>query len=89
MSGTAGIGSEREPKQVKIEVNKQQVVLDGKVATGAQIKAAAIAQGVSTVFPDSRLFVHEDGAWVLVPDDKPVALRDGERFRAQGRQEDA
>ncbi|MBR7829907.1 hypothetical protein KDK95_26620 [Actinospica sp. MGRD01-02] len=90
MSGTTGNGAEvREPKDVTIEVNGVPVVMTGREATAAQIKAAAIAQGDKTVYPNARVYVREGDAWEFVPDDETVELHEGERFRAQGQQEDS
>lgn len=81
--------AEHKPEQVEVVVNRKRVVLPGKEATGAEIKQAAIAQGDATVRPNSRLFRNESGSWVLVPDGETIKVRDGERFRAQGKQEDS
>ena len=78
-----------DAKEVTILVNRKPVVLSGKEATGAQIKAAAIAQGVTTVQPDSRLFRKDGDTWVLVPDGETVKVHESEQFRAQGKQEDS
>lgn len=76
-------------KQVAIVVNRKEVLLPAKEATGAEIKQAAIAQGDTTVRPDSRLFRGEGDSWVFVPDNETIKVHDGERFRAQGKQEDS
>jgi Multiubiquitin len=76
-------------KPVQVVVNRQPVVLPDKEVTGAQIKAAAIEQGDTTVHPDSRLFRKEGEVWEQVPDDKTITVHEGERFRAQGKQEDS
>ena len=81
--------AKHKTEQVEVVVNRKRVVLQGKKATGAEIKQAAIAQGDATVRPDSRLFRNEGGSWVLVPDGETIKVRDGERFRAQGKQEDS
>ena len=80
---------EHTPDHVEVVVNRKQVVLPGKEATAAEIKQAAIAQGDSTVRPDSRLYRRDDDRWIFVPDDKTIKLHDEERFRAQGKQEDS
>jgi hypothetical protein len=76
-------------KQVAIVVNRKEVLLPAKEATGAEIKQAAIAQGDTTVRPDSRLFRREGDSWDFVPDNETIKVHDGERFRAQGKQEDS
>lgn len=82
--------AEHKPEQVEVVVNRKPVVLPGKEATGAEIKQAAIAQGDTTVRQDSRLFrKEEEESWVLVPDNETIKVHDGERFRAQGKQEDS
>jgi hypothetical protein len=60
-----------------------------KEATGAEIKQAGIVRGDTTVRPDSRLFRWEEESWLLVPDSETIKVHDGERFRAQGKQEDS
>ena len=89
MDSMAAASAEHKPDQVEVVVNRKRVVLPGKEATGAEIKQAAIAQGDTTVRPDSRLFRREEDSWVFVPDDKTIKVHDGERFRAQGKQEDS
>jgi hypothetical protein len=81
--------AEHTTGQVEVVVNRKRVVLPGKEATAAEIKQAAIAQGDTTVRPDSRLFRKEGESWVLVPDSETIKVRDQERFRAQGKQEDS
>jgi hypothetical protein len=81
--------AERKPDQLEVVVNRKRVVLPGKEATGAEIKQAAIAQGDTTVRPDSRLFRRDEESWVFVPDNETIKVHDGERFRAQGKQEDS
>lgn len=79
----------RGAERVTVEVNRKPVVLPGKEETGAQIKAAAIEQGVTTVHPDSRLFRKAGDTWVRVPDSETIKVHEGELFRAQGKQEDS
>jgi hypothetical protein len=76
-------------KQVAIVVNRKEVLLPAGEATGEEIKQAAIAQGDTTVRPDSRLFRREGDSWGFVPDNETIKVHDGERFRAQGKQEDS
>src|SRR5689334_1670535 len=89
MDSTAVTPAEHGPDHVEVVVNRQRVVLPGKEATGTEIKQAAIAQGDTTVRPDSRLFRRQDESWVFVPDNETIKVHDGERFRAQGKQEDS
>jgi hypothetical protein len=89
MDPMATAPADRRAERVEIVVNSKPVVLPGKEATGAEIKRAAIDQGDATVRPDSRLFRRDDERWVLVPDSETIKVRDGERFRAQGKQEDS
>jgi hypothetical protein len=89
MDSMAAAPAERKPDQVEIVVNRKQVVLPGKEATGAEIKQAAISQGDTTVRPDSRLFRRDEESWVFVPDNETIKVHHGERFRAQGKQEDS
>ena len=89
MDSMAAAPAEHKSDQVQVVVNRKRVVLTGKEATGEEIKQAAIAQGDTTVQPDSRLFRREDESWVFVPDNETIKVHDGERFRAQGNQEDS
>ena len=43
---SAAAGKGPKPKQVTIEVNGKDVVIDDRELTGSEIKAAAISQGV-------------------------------------------
>lgn len=66
-SGADGAGHEKpdnpgggqggpKPKQIEIEVNAKPVIVDERELTGAEIKATAIAQGVS-IQPEFALYV--------------------------------
>jgi hypothetical protein len=68
--------------QVQVLVNSQKVVLNESEATGAEIKAAAIAAGVP-IQPDFVLSeVLPSGKQKMVPDDKKIHLKDGDEFWA-------
>jgi hypothetical protein len=74
------VGNHQSPIQVL--VNDQKVVLDQAEATGAEIKAAAIAAGVP-IEPDFVLSeVLPNGKQKVVPDDKKIHLNDGDEFWA-------
>ena len=67
-----------------IEVNYNEVKIDGPSATGLQIKRAAIAEGVKIEL-DFRLSVlGEDGKEDPVRDDESVDLYRGQKFFAIG-----
>ena len=69
-------------KEVIILVNEQPVRLHGKSATGAEIKAAAIAQGVAI---QSNFVLQEElanGTSRIIGDGDPVHLREHLRFTA-------
>lgn len=69
-------------RRVQILVNDQKVVLDQAEATGAEIKAAAIAAGVP-IEPDFVLSeVLPNGKQKVVHDDKKIHLKDGDEFWA-------
>jgi acyl dehydratase len=79
-------GSEAKPddhdRKVTVTVNEQPVHLEGKAATGAQIKAAAIAQGVSM---QPNFVLQEelpDGTGRDIGDGDVVELRSRMRFTA-------
>ena len=68
--------------QVEVLVNGQKVVLSQPEATGAEIKATAIADGVP-IQPDFVLSeVLQSGKQKIVPDDKKIRLKDGDEFWA-------
>jgi len=65
-----------------VTVNEQAVQLDGKMATGSQIKAAAIAQGV-LIQPNFVLQEElPNGTSRVIGDSDPVHLRPHLRFTA-------
>lgn len=68
--------------KVAILVNEQPVKLEGKTASGSQIKAAAIAQGVLI---EQNFVLQEElpnGTSKIIGDDDPVHLREHLRFTA-------
>jgi hypothetical protein len=74
------VSDHRRP--VQILVNDQKVVVDDDEATGAEIKAAAIAAGVP-IEPDFVLSeVLPNGKQKVVRDDKKIHLKDGDEFWA-------
>ena len=71
-----------EKRAVTISVNEQPVKLQGRTATGAQIKAAAIAQGVQI---QQNFVLQEElpnGTSRVVGDNDEVRLREHLRFTA-------
>lgn len=71
-----------EKHEVTITVNEQPVKLHGGTATGAQIKAAAISQGVHI---QQNFVLQEElpnGTSKIIGDDDPVHLRKHLRFTA-------
>jgi len=78
---TMGAGQIGE-KEVQITVNEQPVTVVGKVATGSEIKAAAIAQGVAI---QSNFVLQEElpnGTSKIIGDGDEVHLREHLRFTA-------
>src|SRR6266702_1211859 len=73
-----------QAKEVKISVNGQEVEIEGKSATGLEIKKAAIRQGV----PIGENFVLQEelpnGSSRIVGDGDSVHLRSGLKFTAIG-----
>jgi hypothetical protein len=68
--------------RIQVLVNGQKVLLDESEATGAEIKAAAIADGVP-ILPDFVLSeVLPSGKQKMIPDDKKIHLKDGDEFWA-------
>ncbi len=73
---------ERKDHMVTISVNEQPVTLHGKTATGAEIKAAAIAQSV-LIQPNFVLQEElPNGTSKIIGDNDPVHLREHLRFTA-------
>lgn len=67
---------------IRIIVNGQAVVMTTKHATGAEIKAAAIAAGVPIQADFVLSEVRPSGEQKIVPDDHQVSLKDGDEFWA-------
>jgi hypothetical protein len=74
--------AEASAHTITVRVNERPVVFHQHKATGAEIKATAIAQGVS-IQPDFNLF-EETGHGKLKPvgDNDPVALHQHQEFVA-------
>jgi hypothetical protein len=75
-------GGGQEHHEVTVLVNEQPVTLHGLVATGAQIKAAAIIQGVSI---QANFVLQEElpnGTSKVIGDSDDVHLRAHLRFTA-------
>lgn len=67
---------------ITVSVNERDVQFPDRKATGAEIKAAAIAQGVQ-VQPDFALFeLKGQGTLKQVADDEQVTLHPNQKFRA-------
>jgi len=73
--------SDRHPRQVRVTVNHQAVLLPKEKLTGLEIKEAAIAQGVHIALNFS-LSVKVDGRHKPVPDNKTIEVHAGEEFLA-------
>lgn len=69
------------PKPVTVSVNEQPVELSKGEAVGAEIKRAAIAQGVNIELDFSLFFRGKDGL-EPVRDDETVKLKKGAEFVA-------
>lgn len=77
-----GQGHQPERRVVTISVNEQPVALQGHIATGAEIKAAAIEQGV-LIQPNFVLQEElPNGTSRVVGDNDEVHLREHLRFTA-------
>src|SRR5947208_1577675 len=69
-------------KVITVTVNNKPVEFEVKEATGAQIKAAAIKQGVP-IQADFQLFEKKEGKPLgPIADDQPVKLHEHQAFRA-------
>jgi Multiubiquitin len=81
ITAPAGEAAARQ-HQVQVLVNGQKVILHQSEATGAEIKVAAIAAGV-TIQPDFVLSeVLHSGKQKMVPNDKKIHVKDGDEFWA-------
>jgi len=69
------------PKPVTVRVNGQPVEMPKGEAVGAEIKQAAIAQGVN-IDPDFSLFLRGKDGLEPVRDDEVVKLKKGVEFVA-------
>ena len=67
---------------ITVSVNEREVVIHQHEATGTEIKATAIAQGVP-IQPDFALFeVEGHGTLKSVGDHETITLHEHEKFRA-------
>jgi len=74
--------ADRKPITVIVSVNRRQVTFTERHATGAEIKATAIMQGVP-IQQDFALFqVRGHGDLKPVGDDEKITLNEKDEFRA-------
>jgi hypothetical protein len=82
IEGRIGGGDRQKPeKTYVIQLNTQDVTMPHHKATGADVKAAAIAQGVA-IEADFVLSVQHGDRYDIVGDDDEVTLREGLDFIA-------
>lgn len=74
-------GSENQAR-VDIKINRKRVAIDGDDADGAQVKAAAIHQGVEIKSDFILSMKAKDGKWDIIGDRDTLDLHDGDEFRA-------
>ena len=72
---------EEKAKSIVVTVNKRSVKLADRKLTGAEIKAAAIEQGVQ-IQPDFVLFEVKGGKLKQIGDDERVTLQNGDVLQA-------
>ncbi len=78
--GRGDHGGGGKPKQVTVEINGNQVVLDEKVMSGMEIKQAAITQGLQ-IQPDFVLqLLRPNGEYDPIGDTEEVHVRKGMEF---------
>ena len=71
-----------DPKTIEIEVNDQKVEMRGELATGLEIKQAAVEQGVS-IQTNFVLQLHlPNGSSKVIGDDDKVELSEHMAFTA-------
>jgi hypothetical protein len=76
------VAAPEKVKVITVTVNNRPVEFQTKEVTGAQIKAAAISQGVP-IQPDFQLFKKEEGKSLEpIGDGEIVHLHEHEAFRA-------
>ena len=68
-------------RTIRVTVNNQPVDLPEREVTGREIKQEAIDQGVQIQL-DFPLSVKHGARYVPVGDDKPIRVREGEKFLA-------
>lgn len=73
-------GGSDKPKQVTVEVNGNQVVLEEKVNTGLEIKQAAIAQQVQIQLDFVLQLQRPNGEYDPIGDHEEVKVRKGMDF---------
>lgn len=81
-SAAADLEDKKHPVTTTIYVNEQEVVLNEKIVSGAEIKNAAIAQ---SVLIQPNFVLHEElpnGTSKIIGDDDPVHLREKLKFTA-------
>ena len=71
-----------EHGEVRITVNEQFVTLEHHKATGEEIKAVAIAQGVPIQLDFDLSEVLPEGKQRAIGNDKTVTLKEGDEFWA-------
>jgi len=81
--GLVGVDDKRDDqREVEIFVNERPVEMVGRVHTGLQIKAAAIAQGVAIQIDFVLSIELGEKKTKIVGDNEPIPLRPNERFVA-------
>jgi hypothetical protein len=71
-----------KPKEARITVNGQFVVVPKDKLTGLEIKEAAIQAGVPIQVDFVLSEVHPSGEQKIIPDDREVPVKDGDEFWA-------
>jgi len=74
--------NEQEQVALRVFVNNKPVILQKRVLSGYEIKAAAITQGVTIQLDFLLYIVHGNGQLDPVRDDEQVHIHEHERFRA-------
>ena len=74
--------NEQEQIAIQVFVNNKPVILQKRVLSGYEIKAAAITQGVAIQLDFLLYVVHGNGQLDPVSDDEQVHIHEHERFRS-------
>lgn len=77
-----GAAGKEDAHEIRVTVNDQFVVLKSREVTGLQVKEAAIAAGVPIQLDFVLSEVRPSGEQKIIPDDREIAVKNGDEFWA-------